>query len=338
MNRRTFLYSAAATPLFAQPAPRIPIAFLGATHPHALAKVKTVQDSPDFQLAGVCEDNPAVRALLAKAGVTLRTREQILGDASIPVVAVESAVKDHAADARTALAAGKHVHVEKPPATDMKSLRELLALAAKQRRLLQPGYMWRRHPAFQKALEAGRNGWLGEIFLVRGVIHTLLTPAQRRDIAGFFGGQMFELGGHLIDPLVRLLGAPRKVTPILQRLGSDGLADNTIATFEYPRALGSIASSSLHPAANRHRAFEIFGANGSAVIRPLEPATLQIDLARAAGPYRVNSQTVELPPYTRYTADFVELAQAIRTGAPLPITAEEELNVQQALLNASGMS
>jgi predicted dehydrogenase len=336
MHRRKFLSSALAAPLAAQ-GPRIRMAFLGATHPHAAAKIQTVRASGDYELAGVAESDPQVRSRLEKAGVSILSRERLLGDASIRVVAVESAVKEHAADALAALEAGKHVHVEKPPATDVEGLARLLALAGKKGLLLQPGYMWRYHPGIAKALEAARQGWLGEVFLVRGTINTLLDAAQRRDIAGFRGGQMFELGCHLIDPLVRLLGRPVKVTPVLQKLGADPLADNTAATFEFPRAIGIVVSASMHPAANRHRAFEIFGAGGSAVVRPIEPATLEIDLARAAGPYTVNRQAVALPPYARYVEDFARLAEAVRGARPLGVTPEEEMAVQAAVLAAAGM-
>lgn len=95
---------------------------------------------------------------------------------------------------------------------------------------------------------------------------------------------MFELGCHLIDPLVRLMGEPARVTPILQKASADALADNTVAIFEYLRALGIVTCSALHPGGTRRRAFEIFGSNGSAVLRPIEPPTLSIDLQDAAGP------------------------------------------------------
>jgi predicted dehydrogenase len=313
MNRRTFLYSAVTAPLAAQPAARIRIAFLGNTHPHAAPKIKLVRESPLYELVAVCEDSAS--------------QARVLADRSIAVVAVESDVKDHAAQARAALQAGKHVHLEKAPAADLAGLRELLALAAKQRLILQHGYMWRHHPGINKALEVARAGALGEILMVRGTMGTQLGPAPRQQIAGFRGGQMFELGGHLIDPMVRLLGRPSKVTPALQKLGTDGLADNTAAMLEFPRAIGMIACMSNQPGASRQRTFEIFGTKGNAIVRPIEPAALAID-----------AQTIALPPYTRYVDDFVQLAEAVRTGKPLPITAEEELNVQEALLAASGMA
>ena len=98
-----------------------------------------------------------------------------------------------------------------------------------------------------------------------------------------------------------------------------------------------ITSSVLQPGATQHRAFEIFGANGNAVVRPIEPPVLQIDLAQPAGPYQARMQTVELPPFRRYVGEFAELAEAIRAKRPLAVTPQEDLLVHEMLLRASGM-
>src|SRR5882757_7725668 len=130
MHRRHFLAAAFGT--LAAPVPaaeRIPIAFLGASHPHAKAKISLMKESPRWSLLGIAEDDPAVRASFEKAGIPVLSRERVLDDPGIAVIAVESSVKDHAADARAALQAGKHVHLEKPPATTMAELRELVTLA-----------------------------------------------------------------------------------------------------------------------------------------------------------------------------------------------------------------
>ncbi len=336
IERRTFLAAALGAPLQQQGA-KIRVAFLGASHPHGPVKLQLVREHPAFDLAGVSETDPEHRARQTQAGVPQLSRRQILEDRSIQAILVESRVKDHSADAADALAAGKHVHAEKPPSHDLAGLRRQVEIARRKELHLQQGYMWRHHPGINAALEAARRGWLGEVHFVRGTINTLIAPAERLELARFAGGQMFELGCHLIDPLVRLLGPPTKVTPALKKLGMDGLADDTVAMFEFPRALATIQTSSLDPGAGRYRAFEILGDNGIAVVRPIEPPVLQIDLAKAAGPYRAGLQTVEMPPYRRYVADLAEFAHAIRTGKPLPIPLEQELAVQQALLAASAM-
>jgi predicted dehydrogenase len=188
-------------------------------------------------------------------------------------------------------------------------------------------------------LEAARKGWLGDIYLVRGTINTQIPGERRPDWAEFKGGALFELGCHLIDPMVRLLGRPEKVTPSLNKHGNftDTLADNTLAVFEYPKALAVISSSTLQPAAGPHRSFEILGTRGTVRINPIEPPGMQVDLSAAAGPYQKGSQVVKLPEYKRYVAEFAELAQAIREKKTLSTTPEEERLVQETLLRACGM-
>jgi len=314
----------------------IPVGFLGTGYSHFKDKHKLMAESDDWHLVGLCEEDGAVRAK-GPAGAKWLSPEELFAQAE--VVLVESAVQHHARDAKRALLAGKHVHVEKPPADTLDGLRELLDVAAQKKRLCQVGYMWRYNPGINAVLEAARKSWLGDVYLVRATMNTQAGPEQRREWARFRGGAMFEQGCHLIDPLVRLLGKPLKVTPHLKHSSStdDGLADNTVAVFEFARALGIITSAPLQPNAGSHRFFEVLGTNGTARVQPLEQPALTLDLAKAAGPYAAGKQQVKLPAYRRYADEFAELASAIRENKALPYSAEEELNVQTALLRACEM-
>ena len=127
MHRRQFIQTSlrcaalAAAPISLHAAdaglgkPRIPIGFLGATYSHGPDKIKLVLGSPDWEFVGVCETSDAGRKTCEKLGAKLVSRDELFQRAR--VVAVESEVRDHAAHALLALKAGKHVHLEKPPAT-----------------------------------------------------------------------------------------------------------------------------------------------------------------------------------------------------------------------------
>ncbi len=345
MNRRTFIKTVTAAAVAAHPArlagqaatrPRIKAGFLGCAYSHFAAKYKILRDSADWDLVGVCEENAAARAQ-GPADARWLTAEQLFAEAE--VVVVESSLKEHGRDGLRALAAGRHVHVEKPPADNLADLRRMVALAREKKRLLQVGYQWRYHPGLNAVIEAARRGWLGEIFQVRAAIHTQVASAQRADWAQFHGGSLFELGGHLIDPMIRLLGKPKSVVSKLGRRtpDADALKDNNVAVFEFDRALGILTNSTWQPNAPVHRSFEVLGDRGTAVLRPIEPPTLVLDLARPAGPYKAGSQTVQLPAYQRYIEDFAELAAAVRGGNPLRVTLDEELLVQEWLLRACEM-
>lgn len=341
MRRRELLLAGAATAVNMAAAPeRIRIAFIGGQHSHALEKARVLKASADWELVGVVEESPEVAGQYEKLGVPRISREAALEDKTIPVIAVESAVKNHEEHAVLALRAGKHVHIEKPMAHTREGMNDIAREARSRKLLVQSGYMWRYNPGFQKVIEAAKSGWLGEIYAVRGMINTLIAPERRPEWALFKGGQMFELGCHLIDPLVRILGSPVRVQSTLRKHSdhSDKLADNTIAVFEYPKALAVVQSSTLQPGAGSHRSFEVLGSNGTAVIRPLEQPVLDIDLAKAAGPYKAGKQRIELPKYQRYVDDFVELAAAVRGSKQLVASLEQEVAVNEALLRASEMA
>jgi len=339
LKRRELLFLAGAAAARAGDAP-LGVGVLGAVHSHAAEKLRILRGSADWRLVGVCEDDAGVAARLREEGVPLISRQALLAHPEIKVIVVESAVRDHARDARDALRAGKHVHLEKPPAVHLRDLLELVELARKSELLVEVGYMWRYHPGICRAMEAARAGWLGEVYLVKAQIGNQLAARRRPEWAEFRGGVMFELGCHLIDAMVRLLGPPVRVTPFLRRDGafSDPLHDNTCAVLEWGRALGIITASTLQVNAQRHRALEIHGTNGCAVVNPLEPPRLTIELEKPAGPYAAGGQTIPLPAYRRYEDDFRELAAAVRGQARLRVSLEEEVQVQRALLAASGMA
>jgi predicted dehydrogenase len=347
INRRSFLTTAAgsltlgAVPrLLAADLQRIGIGLLGASYSHAKGKLQVIQASTDWKLVGVAESDPKIRETLTKQGIAVMSREELLRHPDIQVIAVESAVRDHAADGKAVLTANKHLHLEKAPATNMADFQEIVTLSRSRGLLLQVGYMWRYHPGISKALEAAKNGWLGPVHLLRANICNELAAARRPEWAEFFGGVMFELGGHVIDPMVRLMGKPEKVTGRLRHESTlnDKLADNTVAILEWERTMGIVQASTLQPDSGRFRAFEVHGGNGVCIVNPIEPAALSVDMITAAGPYKAGVQEIALPPYRRYEADLIDLAAAVRKEHGLKVSSEEDLMVQETLLRCSGMA
>jgi predicted dehydrogenase len=350
MKRRTFLKSSLGSLAFAAgPAllaaadqitgkPRIPLGFLGATYSHGPDKIKLAMNSPDWECVGVCETSATGRQACEKLGAKLIPQEELFDRAR--VVVVESDVRDHARHALMALRAGKHVHLEKPPVTRFAEMQEAVALARDKKLLLQTGFMWRHHPGFEAIFEAVRRGWLGEVFLVRGFISNNLAPARRPEWAEFNGGAMFDLGSHLVDAVVRLLGKPEAVTPFLRHHGrfEDTLKDNNVAVLEFPHATAVLINTALQPGATPLRSFEVLGTNGTATLQPIEPPTLSLEVAKPAGPYQSGSQKVALPAFQRYVTDFAELAAAVRGERRLSVSLDDELLVAETLLRVSGMS
>ena len=341
MHRRSFLAAGLAVPLAARAAgaESVRIAFLGASHSHGGGKIRVCQSSADFEIVGLWDADPRVRAEYKGQGIPIVRPKAMLEDDSIDVIAVEGPVADHASEGLRVVRAGKHLHLEKPPALDVESLRDILNVARSKGLVVQQGYMWRYHPGINRILEAARSGWLGDIHLVHATMHKTLGADARPAWAQFRGGHMFELSPHVIDPLVRLLGRPNRVTPFLKKHGEfdDTMADNTAAVFEYSGALGIVVGASLAGNGSRYRSFEVHGTNGVATLRPIEDPQLSFNLVEAAGPYPKGSHKVKLPPYERYVDDMAALAAAVRGEKPIHVSFDEDIVVQEAVIAASGM-
>lgn len=308
----------------------IRVGVIGAGHAHGAAKVQLLAKDPRFDLVGLAAESDEVAA--RHPNVRKLTREQILADASITLCFIEGDIPQHGPDAMAALEAGKHVHVEKPPALTVRELQAMHALAKRKGLLLQQGYMWRFHPAMNRILQSAREGQLGEIYLIRGMINTTLGPTERKAVARYAGGQMFELGCHLIDPIVRLMGRPKKVTAVLREESGDGLRDNTMATLEFEKAMAIVSSATLMRNATNYRGLEVFGSKGNAILRPIEGRSAQLVLETGS-----KVESIPYPAYQRYVGEMEELASCIAAGRPLSVSAEEDLAVQETLLRASGM-
>ena len=316
-------------------------AVLGTGHAHAAGKITALRRMAGVELVGACEADP-LRRPTGSAFSDLRwmNEDEVLSDSSIRLVAVESTMSESLTHAEKAVAAGKFVHLDKAPGTDWNRLARLLHQARRKGLVVQMGYQWRYHPLLRAAVEAGRNGWLGPVYMVRATINQALTPEQRAPLAAFKGGMMFELGCHLIDRIVDLLGAPGRITALCRHHASieDDLADNTLALFEYDKAMAEVYVAAQQPNGNAYRTFEVLGTNGTFAVQPFSPYRAYTDLRKAAGPYPKGRNEIALPPDLRpvFTPDFEEMSAIMRGEREPSYSVEHDLAVQKALLAACG--
>jgi predicted dehydrogenase len=323
----------------------IKVGQIGTTHSHAAGKMAAMRKlDKHYAVVGVVEPDAERRRRLQDDstyhGLPWMTEGQLLDTPGLQAVAVETAVRELVPTAARCVDAGKHVHVDKPAGQSLGEFERLLHAAKKRGLVVQMGYMFRYNPAFQFLFAALDDGWLGDIFEVHGVISKTVDADSRRQLAEYPGGTMFELGCHLIDAVVRVLGKPDKVTPFARRTRApqDTLADNQLAVFEYPRATATIRSALMEVDGFRRRQFVVCGDQGTVDIKPLEPPHVLLTLAVAQGKFTRGTHEVNLPNAGgRYGGDFIDLARIIRGEKQPDYGPDHDLAVHEAVLLAAGV-
>ena len=343
MYRRKFLPALAGSLAANAAITRVRAGMLGTGHSHFSGKLQAMLDSPDYEIAGIVPENAAAKERLQKhatySKLPLKTEEALLHDPSVHMIVVECRVWEAVPWGRKVIAAGKHLHLEKPTGHEWKPFKDLVEDARRKNLLLQTGYLWRWHQGVLAALEAAQKGWLGEVFMVRGTMNSDRGAEERGMEARYKGGGLFELSGHVIDRVVELLGRPKAVKSWLRHDTSvnDKLADNNVAVLEFDKALAVITQSAKMSGSGDHRSFEILGTDGSVVLYPeASPIRMRVNMRKAQGPYRAGWQDVPVPPQPRFVGDFAELARAIKSGQPLKQSYDHELLLHETLLRASG--
>lgn len=184
-----------------------------------------VAATPGLELAAVVTRDPERRAQLRAAhpsAVALDTPEALLGmKEGVDLVVVCTPNRTHAHLARAALEAGLPVVVDKPFATSAAAAREVAALA-RSRGLLLTVFQNRRWDGdFLTVQRLVRDGALGEVRRFESRFERW-SPAVR---AGWKesadpedgGGLLLDLGSHLVDQALVLLGPVATVYAELDR-------------------------------------------------------------------------------------------------------------------------
>ena len=125
--------------------------------------------------------------------------DDLLSDETLDAVVIASSVPTHHPLGMRALAAGKHVFIEKPLAASAADARELVAAAEKGDRRLMVGHLLLFHPALTAVRDLIRSDELGEIYYLYG--NRVNLGVVRAD-----ENALWSLGAHDVAVLLDLVG------------------------------------------------------------------------------------------------------------------------------------
>ncbi len=167
-----------------------------------------------FKVGGAWDtDASRASAFASECGaVAAESLEALLARRDIDAVAIAVPNFAHKACACAALAAHKHVLLEKPMAISVAECDEIVASAATSRGRLQVGLVCRSAPATRAVRTCIESGQLGSIYHIKAQVY------RQRGIPGLGGwfttkrlsggGPLIDLGVHVLDLALLLAGQP----------------------------------------------------------------------------------------------------------------------------------
>ncbi len=188
-SRRTFLKNTAAVGSAAIVAPtiissrafgandRINAAVLG-VNGRGKNHIKSLMAQDDVQVTVLCD--PDMNLLKERQKQFKETYNEdvalvqdlrnVMDDKDIDVVSIASPNHWHALTTIWACQAGKDVYVEKPGSHNIWEGRKMVEAANKYDRIVQHGVQLRSSPAVNEAIGLLRDGYIGEVYMARGLV------------------------------------------------------------------------------------------------------------------------------------------------------------------------
>ena len=277
---------------------------------------------------------PLIRAvpeldLIAMAGSA--DAAAVIADSGIDLIVIATPNTTHFPLAEAALAAGKHVVVDKPFTLTLAEGEALIALAADRGRLLTVFQNRRWDGDFLTVRSLVEGGRLGEILLYEAHwdrFRPAIKPGWR-EMPGVGAGLLWDIGPHMIDQALLLFGMPEAVSADIAVQRADAEVDDYFRlTLSYGRMRAVLGASNL--IAEPRPGFDLHGTEGSfrkyrvepqetalkAGIGPLEPGFGE-EQAETYGLLTRGGLTEAVPTRPgRYLAFYEAVAAAIREERP----------------------
>ncbi len=295
-----------------------------------------MQRAPTFEILDLvaCADMnmDAAQARAGEFGLRAMTPEALLADPEIEIVVNLTTPQSHIVIDMAAIAAGKHVHSEKPLSTSVAAVAPLqTAMASTDRRVgcAPDTFLGGGQQTARALLDEGRIG-----DPVAGSAHLMLPGHERwHPNPDFYyqpgGGPMFDMGPYYLTALVNLLGPIAKVTGATRRtydqrtIGSGpregekvpvDVATHITGIVEFASGALVDITMSFDVWKHQHNHIEIYGTNGAMIVPDPNRFDGSVFLAEKNGDWQEIEPRVPYADGNYRIIGVADMAHAIRTG------------------------
>ena len=289
-----------------------------------------IAESQSARLAAACDvDEARLEWAATSLGVPATPRlEEALAREDVDVVAVCLPHDLHFPVASAALAAGKHVLLEKPMATTVEECDSLIAAAASNGLSLGVSHNRLFVPAFIKAGELIRSGAIGEPVLLRQRLG-VHEPYEgwRADPAKTGGGLLSDSGAHQFYVARELFGEIVGIRSMLDVPYTEGESLALVWMEFESGARGLFEASYWGPRGMFDDSVEIVGSEGVLRLGGLEATTFGYRPEKPMERYYDRTWTVEDVEYIDWQQTVIRSVkaylEAVDGGMPIPTTGED---------------
>lgn len=259
--------------------------------------------------------------------------EEILRRGDVEAVVLATPHSQHETQALAALAAGKHVFVEKPLTLDLKSARRVAEAARQADRVLAVGLNRRFHPSVCELRARLRDGRLGAI--VAMVAQHTTSTAQFVPLDNWRaapeeapGGALTATGVHSLDHMIEFAGRVREVRCVTARHYPGRSDDTTTLMLQFEGGATGLLFCSVATATNYQ--FTLYGSDGLGEISRPDLSRLRFvpaSMAAPTGPVQAPpDEVLEFAGFDTLGAELTAFARAIGERRPYPVPVADVLH------------
>lgn len=306
-----------------------------------------IEVNPKFNLYGVLERSKNLAQKKYPNIKTFRALDDLLKDESIELVILNTPNITHYDFAKLIINSGKHLIVEKPFTASVNESEELIRLAKEKNVQLSVYHNRRWDSDFKTVRKVLNQGVLGD--LVEAELHydryePGLSYKVHKETPTKAVGSLYDLGSHLIDQAIQLFGMPTSVFAHIDTFRKDSkVADYFDVKLYYERYMVTLKSSYF--VREPLPAYILHGTKGSFIKSKsdIQETELQKEVKPNAKGWGiepeseqgllhimedgVSSKKLMTSEQGNYMAYYDAIYESLRNNNPLPVSAEEGMNV-----------
>ncbi|RBD09391.1 oxidoreductase, partial [Xanthomonas oryzae pv. oryzae] len=223
-----------------------------------------IASTPGLQLHSVVSSKPQQPQADFPGINVVADLDSALADPALDAVVLATPNQTHAPFALQALAAGKHVLVDKPFALDVAQAQQMVDAANAAGRIISVFQNRRWDADFLTVRRLIEEGQLGDVMEFHSHFDRYRPQIRDRwrESESPGAGLWYDLGPHLLDQALQLFGVPQGIGADLQRQRDQARSvDYFHVTLHYPRLRAILHAGSL--VADSSLRFAVHGTRGS---------------------------------------------------------------------------